>query len=127
MDHVYDHMKSEYVDHNCLRNDDHFTIVTLWKDLEDAHDSGNGISLGEMEFLYTEHVRPRGVTWSWAADRLGEMRPKKEGTGERNDLQTYDMRSEERGFRRRARESRAQGKATDMSGPSGGRQSGGRA
>lgn len=121
LDHVYEkHMNSEQVDHDRLRNDDHFTIVALWNDIEDAYDLGNGIRLAEMEFLYREHVRPRGVTWSWAAAKLGE--PEKEGTGKRSDLEPCDKRKEDRNRKRLAREAEAhrkdKGKCTEMGGPS---------
>lgn len=130
LDHVYEkHMTSEQVDHDRLRNDDHFTIVTLWKDFEDAYDSGNGIGLAEMEFLYTEHVRPRGMTWSWAAAKLGK--PEKEDTGKRSDLSAYDKRTEDRERKRLTREAEAKrndkSKCTEMGGASGSGQGGGRA
>ncbi|OIW27647.1 hypothetical protein CONLIGDRAFT_633995 [Coniochaeta ligniaria NRRL 30616] len=112
MNHVYHHMNAEVVDHNELRKDDHFTILTLWNDFEHAYASGSGISMGEMEFLYTQHVRPRGSTWSWAAARFGEMQSQKEDTGKRDDLRPYDERKEKRALERLARDAKTDGEGS---------------
>lgn len=113
MDHVHDHMKSEEIGVYELRRDDHFTILFFWEELVRAYRSGAGISLPEMEFLYTEHVRPRGSTFSFAARDVEGMVSAEEDTGMRSDLQAYDSRSEDRELKRRARRAEGRGGAGD--------------
>lgn len=102
MDHVREHITTEDgFDRHSTRDDDHFTIVVLWEDIKDAYRCGEGISFAQLDYLYTEHYRPRADTSITIEDELGiaepVMRPEMQGTGKRNDLVgSYEKRKEDR-------------------------------
>lgn len=118
MDHVHDHMQSEEIGPYDLRRDDHFTILFFWEEFVRVYRFGTGISLPEMEFLYTEHVRAPGAALSFAAHEVEGVVPPEEGTGE---LQVHDKRREDRELRRRGRGASGRGGPVDRGEPSSGR------